>query len=215
MRIVHLSDTHNQNEKIKVPEGDILIHSGDATMNGRPAEIAAFSKWFAALPHRHKIFVAGNHDMLFETDGHSARALLDKSIIYLQDAAVEIEGLLIYGSPWQPRFYDWAFNRDRGPEMAEKWAIVPDEIDILITHGPPNQILDAVPQTNGSIDHAGCEELRKRIEILSAAGRLKLHCFGHIHCGHGVERAMGMTFSNASICDERYRPAQPPNVIDI
>jgi Icc-related predicted phosphoesterase len=122
-----------------------------------------------------------------------------------------IDGLKIYGSPWQPRFFDWAFNLNRGPEMAEKWKLIPDETNILITHGPPNGILDEVPRAYGS-ENAGCEELRKRIQDLPD---LKLHVFGHIHCGYGMHKEAGVTFINASNCDESYKPSQPPIVIDL
>ena len=122
MKIVCISDTHNCNEEIAVPDGDLLIHSGDATNSGSIAEVSAFLKWFASLPHRHKIFVAGNHDWLFERQNALARQMTeDAGITYLEDSAIEIEGLMIYGSPWQPRFFDWAFNLSRGAAMAAKW----------------------------------------------------------------------------------------------
>ncbi len=145
-RIVCLSDTHNCNEQIALPDGDILIHAGDATIRGTIDEIVLFNEWFANLPHRRKIFVAGNHDWLFETNNAYARNLLSREIIYLQDSSVEIEGLKIYGSPWQPRFFDWAFNLNRGAELAEKWKLIPGDTDVLITHGPPFGILDEVPR---------------------------------------------------------------------
>lgn len=215
MRIVCISDTHNCNEQISVPDGDLLIHSGDATVNGTEAEIAAFADWFIRLPHERKFFVAGNHDWLFERDNARAGAMIaDASVTYLQDSAIEIGGLKIYGSPWQPRFYDWAFNLDRGEQMAAKWRMIPDEVDILITHGPPNGILDAVPRAWGT-DHAGCEELRKKTDELTALGRLKLHIFGHIHCGYGTVVQNDVRFVNASICDEQYLPTQAPIVVDI
>ncbi len=94
-KIVCLSDTHNYNEQIFVPDGDILIHAGDATMQGSAPEIVLFNRWFRNLPHAHKIFVAGNHDWLFETSSQFARTLLDSSIHYLQDSSVEIENLKI------------------------------------------------------------------------------------------------------------------------
>jgi len=213
-RIVCLSDTHNCNERIEVPDGDVLIHAGDATTVGTHEQIRRFSDWFASLPHPHKVFVAGNHDWLFEKDNDSARSLLDPAIVYLQDSAIEIDGLKIYGSPWQPRFFDWAFNLNRGQEMAEKWAMIPDDIDILITHGPPNGILDLVPR-KGWDENTGCEELRKRVEKITKVGRLKLHVFGHIHCGYGVHDDSGVKFVNASTCDEQYDPTQPPIVIDL
>ncbi len=215
MRIVCISDTHNCNEQIAVPDGDLLIHSGDATVNGTDQEIIEFIHWFSNLPHKRKIFVAGNHDWLCEIDNRYARLLLaDSKIIYLQDSAVEIDGLKIYGSPWQPRFFDWAFNLMRGAELAEKWKLIPNDIEVLITHGPPHGILDQVPRQWG-IEHTGCEELRKRVEEIATFGRLKLHIFGHIHCGYGTHEQLGVKFVNASTCDEQYNPTQPPIVVDI
>ncbi len=209
-RIVCLSDTHNCHEQILVPDGDILIHAGDATIRGTIDEIILFNEWFANLPHRHKIFVAGNHDWLFETNNSYARTLLSDKIIYLQDSAVEIENLKIYGSPWQPRFFDWAFNLMRGAELAEKWKLILNDTDVLITHGPPNGILDEVPRQY-FVENTGCEELRKRVETIKP----KLHIFGHIHCGYGQAEEFGVKFVNASNCNESYQPTNPPVVIDL
>ncbi len=209
-KIVCLSDTHNCNEQIIVPEGDILIHAGDATGRGSIPEIIAFNRWFSNLPHRYKIFIAGNHDWLFETNNSYARSLLSSKIIYLQDSFVEIEGLKIYGSPWQPRFYDWAFNLMRGAELAEKWKLIPNDTDVLITHGPPHGILDEVPRQYW-IENTGCEELRKKVEEI----RPKAHIFGHIHCGYGQTEEFGVKFINASNCDEEYNPTQPPIVFEL
>lgn len=205
MRIVCLSDTHNQ--QFETPDGDILIHAGDATVRGTVDEIVEFNHWFAALSHKHKIFVAGNHDWLFETNIMLARKLLAPDIIYLQDSAVEIEGVSIYGSPWQPRFYDWAFNLNRGREMAEKWAMVPAGTDILITHGPPFGILDQTAYG----DQAGCEELIKKVREIQP----KAHIFGHIHEGYGTHEHSGTKFINASNCNESYLPVNPPIVFEI
>ena len=215
MKIVCLSDTHNCNQEITVPDGDILIHAGDATIRGTQTEVEDFLAWFSSLPHQHKVFVAGNHDWLFETDNRVARLLTaNYKIKYLEDSFTDIEGLKIYGSPWQPRFFDWAFNLNRGGELAEKWKLIPADIDILITHGPPNGILDEVPRKYW-VENTGCEELRKRVEEISVLGRLKLHVFGHIHCGYGQTEKFGVKFVNASNCDESYEPSQPPIVIEL
>lgn len=214
MKIVCLSDTHNCNEQIEVPEGDILLHSGDATIRGTQPEVEEFLGWYSSLPHQYKIFVAGNHDWLYETNNHFARMITANfNIIYLQDSFIEIEGLKIYGSPWQPRFFDWAFNLNRGAELAEKWKLIPNDIDILITHGPPNGILDEVERKYWT-ENTGCEELIKKIEELSK-NQLKLHLFGHIHCGYGQIEKFGVKFVNASNCDEDYNPTQPPIVVEI
>lgn len=209
-RIICLSDTHNFTGQLSVPGGDILIHAGDATIRGTIDEIVLFNEWFANLPHPHKIFVAGNHDWLFETNNSFARKLLDSSICYLQDSFVEIQNLKIYGSPWQPRFFDWAFNLNRGAELAKKWKLIPDDTDILITHGPPFGILDEVPRQH-FIENTGCEELRKRVEEI----RPNLHVFGHIHGGYGATEKFGVRFVNASNCDESYEPVNAPIVIDL
>ncbi len=215
MKIVCLSDTHNCNENIEVPAGDILLHAGDATVRGTEYEVENFLSWFSSLPHKKKIFIAGNHDWLYETNNRFAKLITANfKIIYLQDSFIEIEGLKIYGSPWQPRFYDWAFNLNRGPELAEKWELIPLDTDILITHGPPNGILDEVPRKYW-IENTGCEELRKRVETLAEFGKLKVHLFGHIHCGYGQMEKFGVKFVNASNCDEDYNPTQPPIVIEI
>lgn len=214
-RIVCISDTHNSHDWINVPAGDILIHAGDATNRGSEREAEEFLIWYSALPHRHKIFVAGNHDWFYENDNRRARLLTAHyNITYLQDSSAEIENLKIYGSPWQPRFYDWAFNLKRGAEMAEKWRMIPPDTEILITHGPPNGILDEVPRPFG-IENTGCEELRKRIEEIAATGKLKLHVFGHIHCGYGTAENFGVKFINAANCDEDYNPTQLPVVFDL
>ncbi len=214
MKIVCLSDTHNCNKQIAVPDGDILIHAGDATVQGTQVEVEDFLRWFSSLPHEYKIFVAGNHDWLYETNNRRARLLTANfGIKYLQDSSIEIEGLKIYGSPWQPRFFDWAFNLMRGGEMAEKWKMIPDDTDILITHGPPNGILDEVPRQDW-IENTGCEELVKKVEELSG-NKLKAHIFGHIHCGYGQTEKFGVKFINASNCDEAYEPTNPPIVFDL
>ncbi|MCV4639396.1 hypothetical protein OFB62_29305, partial [Escherichia coli] len=90
---------------------------------GTEEEFADFVDWFAEQPHPYKIFVAGNHDLLFQQKPETARLLLNNEICYLEDSATVIEGFKVYGSPWQPRFYDWAFNLERGQEMAEKWSL--------------------------------------------------------------------------------------------
>ncbi len=210
MKIVCLSDTHNRHELIAVPDGDVLIHAGDATERGTIEEIVRFNRWFAGFPHWHKIFVAGNHDWLFETNNDFARNLLDASIHYLQDSFVEIENLKIYGAPWQPRFFDWAFNLNRGAELAEKWRLIPNNVDVLITHGPPFGILDEVAR-GILVENTGCEDLKKRVVEI----RPKLHVFGHIHCGYGRIEKFGVQFINAANCNESYEPTNAPVIVDV
>jgi predicted phosphohydrolase len=177
---------------------------------GTLPEIVAFFEWFGTLPHRHKVVIAGNHDFGFERMAEQAEALVPANVIYLRDAGCEVEGLRLWGSPWQPWFMDWAFNLERGPEIAEKWAMIPDDVQVLITHGPPLGVLDLTQ--NRPPEHAGCADLGIRITQLPD---LRLHVFGHIHEGYGRVEQGGVTFVNASICDAGYVPRNRAVVVEI
>ena len=211
MRLIILSDTHNLHSGLApLPDGDVLVHAGDMTGRGTLGEIEAFVEWFAALPHRHKIMIAGNHDFAFETSAAAAEALVPEGVTYLRDAATIIEGIKFWGSPWQPWFYDWAFNLERGEEIARKWALIPNDVEVLITHGPPHGVLDTV--VGVPAEHVGCAALLARLDTLPA---LRLHVFGHIHEAYGSTELLGRRFVNACICDEGYRPVNAPIVIDL
>ncbi len=218
MRIVCVSDTHGRHAALAVPDGDLLIHAGDATMQGAPEEIERFDEWLGDLPHRFKVVIAGNHDRLFEERPEEARRRI-RSAVYLQDAEVLVEGLRIWGSPWQPWFLSWAFNLHRGAPLRAKWDRIPPGIDVLVTHGPPHGIRDRVQGVMarslglamGHGPRVGCEELREAVRRV----RPRLHVFGHIHEGYGREEVEGTIFVNASNCDEAYRPLNPPVVVDL
>ena len=210
MRLVCISDTHMNHRGLHLPEGDVLVHAGDATGSGSPSEVDRFLGWLATQPHKHKILVAGNHDWLFQKDPKAASLLLEKhkSITYLQDSGVEIDGVRFWGAPWQPWFLDWAFNLPRkGAALRETWNRIPIHTDVLITHGPPHGMQDQV----GKGEHLGCEELKVRLATVEA----RLHIFGHIHDGYGVTRTKSMTFINASICTEEYRALNRPVVVGL
>jgi Icc-related predicted phosphoesterase len=208
LRIVILSDTHLKHD-FDVPDGDVLVHCGDFTMEGDGRQIARFDAWIAALPHRWKIVVAGNHEFGFEAAPEVAQRLL-QTPIYLQDSAIVVEGVKFYGSPWQPWFHEHAFNfppGERGRERAEEtWAKIPDDTDVLITHGPPRGILDKVGSR-----HCGCEYLLEAVERVKP----KLHAFGHIHIAYGTLRRGETLFVNAAIVDGRYQPVNRPVVVDV
>lgn len=212
MRLILISDTHNQCKGLAVPEGDVLIHAGDGTEIGDFRGVAAFLAWMDRQPHPRKVIIAGNHDWMFQRDPGLAEMLLRDSypeITYLQDSGCEIDGLKFWGSPWQPQFMNWAFNLPRkGEQLRQKWSLIPVDTDVLITHGPPCGLLDQVEGTN---EHLGCEELAMRL----AAVRPKLHIFGHIHTGYGVKEQKGTLFVNASILNEGYKIAHRPVVVDI
>ncbi|MFO0983590.1 MAG: metallophosphatase domain-containing protein [Planctomycetota bacterium] len=206
MRIVCLADTHSRHDRVRVPAGDLLLHAGDLTKLGSASEITVFDQWLGTLPHRHKVIIAGNHDFLFEREPERARALI-KNAIYLEDRAITLDGLTIFGTPWQPEFFHWAFNLPRGEPLARKWAAIPDGVDVLMTHGPPHGIQDRVQ--DGEL--VGCADLRAAL----ARVRPRLHVFGHIHEAYGQQLQDGTTFVNAAICDLGYAPVHAPIVITL
>lgn len=212
MRLVCISDTHLLNiyreESIAVPDGDVLIHCGDATMQGKKREVELFSEWLCSFTHKHKVFVPGNHDFGFETFRPQALAILGTTAHCLIDAGVTIEGIKFWGTPYQPWFRDWAFNVPRGTELRKHWDLIPDDTEILITHTPPYRILDKVEQG----EHVGCSDLWQAV-----ANRIKpkYHIFGHIHCGYGRVVTPETTFINCAMADEGYHITNAAVVIDL
>ncbi len=202
--IVAISDTHGMHTEVSIPDGDILVHAGDLTRRGRLEDAREFDAFLGRLPHKHKIVIAGNHDFCFEEEPEKSRAAM-RNCIYLQDGTATVEGIRFYGSPWQPWFYDWAFQRPRGPQMKEKWDLIPEGTGVLVTHGPPLGFGDMTARGEA----AGCEDL------LEAVMRIKprLHLFGHIHEGYGRTSTGGTEFVNASVCDVAYRTVNKPAVI--
>jgi len=209
MRLVLISDTHGH-RGIGLPDGDVLVHAGDISSSGTLNQVRQFLEWFAAQPHRHKVFIAGNHDFLFEQSPDLAALLLADfpGLTYLQDSGLEIDGIRFWGSPWQPAYNDWAFNLPRnGDALRRAWDRIPAGTDVLITHGPAHGILDQVRQG----PHLGCETLARRIAVASP----RLHVFGHIHDAYGVAYSGVTVFANASTCDEDYRPVHRPILVDL
>jgi Icc-related predicted phosphoesterase len=207
MRIVAISDTHGSHRDLTLPDGDVLIHAGDFMLSGKDArEIFDFNAWLGEQPFKHRICVAGNHDILFESDPIVAASFLSNAT-YLMDSSVEICGVKFYGSPWQPRFMDWAFNVDRGAPIRKIWAKIPEDVNVLITHTPPYGILDELRPPS---EHLGCEELAIAIGRLSP----KMHIFGHIHGSAGTLSIGDKRFINAASMNEAYRIANYPIVVD-
>lgn len=206
LTLVVISDTHGLHDVLEVPPGDVLIHAGDITRRGDLEDLRAFDRFLAGLDHPHKLVIAGNHDFCFERSPAAARAVL-RHAVYLQDSGVEVAGLRFWGSPWQPWFFDWAFNLERGPEIRAKWDLIPGDTDVLITHGPPAGHGDMTARG----ERAGCRDLLARIEEVKP----RFHLFGHIHEDHGTTTDGVTTFVNASTCDLGYRPVQPPVVIEV
>jgi Icc-related predicted phosphoesterase len=214
MKIVTISDTHDKHDEIEIPDGDLLLFAGDCTRRGSFNEVKDFVEWYGKHPHAYKIMVAGNHDFGFQNNPSKFEQLcIDNNIIYLNNTNVIVMGIKIHGSPSTPAFCDWAFNRSRTIEesmskhsqllghyyIGNDWDKIPEDTDILITHGPAYGILDRTYRG----DLTGCECLLKHIIDKT---NIKMHVFGHIHESRGVIVKNTTTFVNTSSLNSRYLP---------
>ncbi len=237
MRIVCISDTHGLHKIMEdfnpLPEGDVLIHAGDCTNVGKPHEVKEFVEWFMNVKgFDSKIFIAGNHDWAFENRHQphhkgdfdwyyhlmNEENLSQSDVVYLEDSQFTIESsefsrpIKFWGSPWQPEFYNWAFNLPRlGDELKKYWDMIPDDTDVLITHGPPNEARDFVSNWRQGDANVGCELLRFRVEQIKPP----LHVFGHIHGAYGAAQIKDTLYVNAATCNDRYVPSNKPIVVDL
>ncbi len=229
MKIVCISDTHSKHRIFDerdggLPYGDMLVHAGDALMRGSMAEFATFLAWFAKQPHKHKLYVPGNHDFAVEKDPTLCINLMrEAGITPLIDAAVSIGGLKFYGSPWVPNLRGWAYYATAA-ELQRKFDAIPMDTDVLITHGPALGMRDTIPgvfavgdDPHGQPQDCGHDEVGLHvgsIALLQAVkGRpnLKAHIFGHIHEGYGRE---GIAI-NAAVCNRMYNPDNPPIIVEV
>lgn len=195
--LVVMADTHGFHSGYDVPAGDILIHAGDLTRTGSLDELDETNHFLGSLPHEHKLVIAGNHDFCCERQPEIARAHLG-AVTYLRDASIELCGLRFYGSPWQPEFFAFAFNLPRGAQLAAKWAAIPDDTDVLITHGPPAGFGDRT--WNG--ERPGCADLLDRVREVQP----RLHLFGHIHEDRGQWIEGKTTFVNVTTNECEHPP---------
>ena len=200
MNITFISDTHTA--EVELPGGDLLIHAGDLTYQGRTKETKKQLDYLSSAGYKNVVIIPGNHEVYWEA-GHVPfrRYCEERGIICLVEESVEIEGIKIFGSPITPEFCGWAYMRN-APVIGYSWEKIPLDTDILITHGPPRGILDVNP----SDERCGCPALRKKVEEVAP----RIHVFGHIHGGHGVVDIDGTTFINAAIMDESYSPTNKP-----
>lgn len=220
MKLVLISDTHGDHYSIKnIPDGDVIIHCGDFVGDHRyMIGYNDFIKWFASLPHKHKLLIAGNHDVLFEhaqfTREVAELLLKYPTVTYLEDSGVTIDGIKFWGSPVQPEFFNWAFNRDEN-RIKPHWDAIPEDTNVLVTHGPMRGVLDRAPRDprGKGFEYAGCEYMKHVIE--TKLKKLKLHCFGHIHAEYGSALIDGVMHVNCSLLDESYTLVNKPFVFHI
>lgn len=219
MNILLISDTHEKHEWLNtwlkdpeyVKDVDMIIHAGDSANSKVPGlnfnPQMDFIHWYSELDIKYKIYVPGNHntsERMFQEHHYS-----DNGIIRLIHQSVEIEGLKIFGSPYTPTFgIDWAYNINRS-KIYEYWQEIPEDTDIVVTHGPPLGIGDL---TGGEkLEQVGDRSLLKRMLVIKP----KLHVFGHLHdepdiINHGLRRVKDIDFVNASVVDLYHKPINKP-----
>jgi Icc-related predicted phosphoesterase len=213
VRVVMISDTHEWHRKMPpLPDGDLLIHAGDFTLMGEEEYVRDFDAWLGEQPHKHKVVIPGNHDLNFHRHPDKFRPMITNAHLLI-DEAVVIEGHKVYGSPWVPRATSnspWAFEFLPNEPRYFTWNQIPEDTNILVTHGPPSDV-DVLDKTRIERErerrydyvHVGDPALGDRIRRLP---KLKLHVFGHIHDGRGYRQIRGVHFFNASAVDSQNRP---------
>ena len=235
MKIVAISDTHCKWNKITIPECDLLVSSGDYSFKGEFHVVRDFHKWLNKQPAKHIVSGQGNHERYVEADFEGAKKIALEEcprVHFMEEGRVEIEGVKIWISPMTPFFCDWSYNRapsekdemmvvdySRGKIKLVKsiwphWQAIPNDTQILITHGPPQGILDQTTYASGDLrsEPLGCPLLMKRIKELK---KLDLHFFGHIHHPGGTAKCQdGVTFYNAAVCDEMCVPSNPITIVE-
>ncbi len=223
MKLVCISDTHNRHDELVIPEGDVLIHSGDATNSGTSAEVIPFLEWLTLLPHSHKIFVPGNHDFWFEPqNGNLTEDFIAKyaalGVHILIDRGVEIRGVRFYGTPWVRRFGEWAFMRSE-MDLTEKYATIPPH-DVLVTHGPPFGVVDCDPARlfKGGMEHLGSSALLKAINRTKPTAVICGHIHearGHGHIIHDYYKSVTAVFNVSMFSRDRKPYVHGAYVLDI
>lgn len=227
------SDIHGKWEGLDYPKADVLIMAGDILRNyhnnrfwdsrGQLIELEKLNDFYGKLKksgvYREIILVAGNHDFAFQECATEARSYITNAH-YLQDSGVDLlddgKTVKFYGSPWQPWFWDWAFNFPNHQENAFRaqshakrtWAVIPNDVNVLITHSPPWGVMDETVRG----EKVGCHFLESRLEELKL---LRLHVFGHIHHGYGTKVMNGRTYVNAAVCSEHSKPVNPIQVVQV
>lgn len=226
MKIVCISDTHYTDKHLldlPIPNGDVLIHAGDATMRGEVGETAHFMNWFASQPHAVKIFVPGNHDWWFERAGQGYQWSDDVRTLINEFYEFEFNGTIytVFGSPWSLKFNNWAFNVTEKQMNTMFQSVLPltKPLDILITHGPPYSIMDFYGaqhiNKDGTVLGRGEYLGSKAVQAFVNQTKPKLHIFGHIHSMHGVQTKGPTTFINAAILDDDYKVVNKPILVEL
>lgn len=229
LRIVHISDTHGLHEDVKLPDGQVLVHTGDFTGSGSEAEAKRFMDWFMKQRHTYKILVAGNHDCGFDAGNNKGVKPLwvnsmisrftEKSTVnhYLEHSSCNIWGMKFFGSPYTPNIvagkkdprFGFLYDRNEGSVY---WADIPKDTDVLLTHTPPSGKMDwAHANKYAPAGPAGCEALRYFVQQVKP----QLHLFGHVHESYGSCMDEHTIYSNGCQFYRTTEKVKRPAVFDI
>lgn len=209
MLVWHISDTHGHHNKLNIPKNvDLVVHSGDASNWRDPIrnhnEMWDFKEWWNMLNIPYKIYVAGNHDTSIEKKVFDWKLLEDnENSFYLENDEVEIEGIKFYGSPYTPIYGQWSFMTNHN-KLFKMWDNIPEDTDVLITHGPPKGILDIADDYDHKLEYCGDKNLFNKVMEIKP----KYHLFGHIHnnsnnYNQGMRILEGVTFVNSTCVTDR------------
>jgi Icc-related predicted phosphoesterase len=207
VKLVVISDTHELHEALGVLEGDILIHCGDSAygFNRSDAQVDRLDDWFGRQHFERILVIGGNHDFELQKRVETNERLF-RNADYLQDKAFQFRGINFYGAPWIPELSGWAFHLP-ADELCNRWDLIPDNTDVLITHTPPANILDR----NSRGKACGCPNLRKRVIDLKP----RVHCFGHVHASGGTIELKDTKYINASLVNSQYELVRRPQEFEI
>eukprot|EP01001_Neometanema_parovale_P007869 NODE_4156_length_1107_cov_87.628049_g3959_i0.p1 GENE.NODE_4156_length_1107_cov_87.628049_g3959_i0~~NODE_4156_length_1107_cov_87.628049_g3959_i0.p1 ORF type:complete len:302 (-),score=33.83 NODE_4156_length_1107_cov_87.628049_g3959_i0:129-1034(-) len=201
--ILHMSDTHRFiRPSMVLPDADVLIHSGDFSVDGTIEEYEEFDAWLAskAAQFPTRIVVLGNHDVReFKDDFPTMRSLLPHATHVPIFEEVHLHGARLFGAPWH-WFQNWKYAFKAGcKDMKTRFDQIPTGLDILVTHGPSRGLLDLAHRRYTS----GSEELRRHL----AVARPRVHLHGHIHEQYGTHAGQDGTHMvvNAAMSDEQTR----------
>lgn len=212
MKIVVISDVHGKWNRLQIPECDILVSCGDYSFKGEEHMVRDFHKWLDKQDANYLISIQGNHELWVEKNFNLAKSTaleVCPRVKFVATDSFELLGKKWYCSAVTPWFHNWAWNKFRGEEIANHWKYIPDDTEIMVTHGPVAGILDFIPSQNLGV---GCLDLKDRIAQLP---KLSHHFCGHIHEGYGHHTVNGVQYYNTSICDENYKPVNPITIVEI
>lgn len=221
MTLLHISDTHTLHEQIPntvLALADVIVHSGDTThgfddrknmeTEHNKKKFIEFLEWFSSTTKKEtrKILSPGNHDLFIARKTKEARKLCESyGVELLIEESTEVGGKLLYASPYVPTFGEWVFMKSRG-NIHKAWQKIPEDVEILVTHGPPKGILDlAIDKETSRVKQVGCSSLTNKVNNLK---KLRLHLFGHVHdnlgcLNQGVFVRAGVIFANSACKSHR------------